>query len=129
MPVDWSRYPPAWRRKISPLIRRVAGNKCEWCGIANGAPLASGRLGRVVLTVAHLGTPYANGQPGDKHDKHDVRRENLAALCQRCHLRFDLEDHLQHARVTRQRKKREQAQGAGQLTLPQFERGEYTYGI
>ena len=55
------------------------------------------------LTVAHLGTPHADGRPGDKHDKHDCRPENLAALCQRCHLAFDLADHVRHGRATRQR--------------------------
>lgn len=119
MPMDLARYPPGWR-KISRVIRRVAGNRCERCGVANGVPLPSGRAGRVVLTVAHLGVPLATGtgwRPGDKHDKHDVRRENLQALCQACHLREDLDDHIAHARATRQRKKREQALQAGQLEL------------
>ncbi len=116
MPVDMSRYPTNWR-KVSLTIRRVAGWRGAWCKIENGAPLPSGRAGKVVLTVAHLGTPYADGQPGNKHDKHDIRRENLLALCQACHLRYDLDEHIQHARQTRQRKKREQAQAAGQLSL------------
>src|SRR5215469_9306307 len=109
MPMNKADYPHNWP-KVSRTIRRIAGNRCEWCGIANGAPLPSGRAGRVVLTVAHLGAPIATGdgwKPGDKHDKHDIRRENLAALCQACHLGYDLEDHVQHARETRQRKKYE----------------------
>jgi hypothetical protein len=116
MPMDKTCYPPGWP-KISRTIRRLAGNCCEWCGIANGAPLPSGRPGKVVLTVAHLGTSYANGQPGNKHEKHDVRRENLAALCQACHLRYDLPDHIQHAKETRHRKKYERAKNNGQLFL------------
>ena len=116
MPIDKSRYPANWP-KVSRTIRRIAGNRCEWCHVANGAPLPSGRKGKVVLTVAHLGTPFPNGQPGDKHDKHDVRRENLAALCQKCHLGYDLEDHVQHARETRQRKKYEEGKKAGQMEL------------
>jgi hypothetical protein len=116
MPVDKKRYPTNWR-KVSLLIRRLAGWRCEWCKIPNGAPLPSGRAGNVVLTVAHLGTPYADGRPGNKHDKHDIRRENLAALCQACHLRYDLDEHIEHAKETRQRKKREQAQAVGQLSL------------
>ncbi len=116
MPVDKNRYPSSWR-KVSLTIRRLAGWRCEWCQIENGAPLPSGRAGRVVLTVAHLGTPYADGRPGDKHDKHDIRRENLAALCARCHLKFDLDEHIQHAKETRARKKRERACASGQLSL------------
>lgn len=119
MPMDISRYPPGWR-KISRTIRRIAGDHCEQCGISNGLPLPSGRPGKVVLTVAHIGAPLATGagwRSGDKHDKHDVRRENLLALCQRCHLAIDLEDHIAHARATRQRKKREQARLSGQIEL------------
>lgn len=116
MPIDKSRYPSSWP-KVSRTIRRIAGNRCEWCGIANGALLPSGRKGKVILTVAHLGKPYADGKPGDKSDKHDIRRENLAALCQACHLHYDLPEHIQHARETRQRKKREQQSTSGQLPL------------
>jgi 5-methylcytosine-specific restriction endonuclease McrA len=120
MPMNKSDYPANWP-KVSRTIRRIAGNRCEWCGVPNGVPLPSGREGCVVLTVAHLGAPIPTGsgwKPGDKHDKHDVRRENLAALCQSCHLRFDQEDHIVHARHTRQRKKRESLLVAGQLVLP-----------
>ncbi len=116
MPVDPTRYPRNWK-KVSLTIRRVAGNRCEWCGVHNGTPLTSGRRGNVVLTVAHLGMEFPDGKPGDKHDKHDVRRENLAALCQKCHLLYDLEDHIEHARQTRQRKKYESARRAGQMEL------------
>jgi hypothetical protein len=119
MPMNRHRYPTAWA-KISLTIRRIAKNRCEFCGVLNGSPLPSGRPGRVVLTVAHLGAPYATGEgwaEGDKHDKHDVRRESLAALCQACHLRLDLPDHIAHAKETRQRKRREQAMDAGQLSL------------
>ena len=116
MPVDRTRYGPNWP-KVSRTIRRIAGNRCEWCGVPNGVPLPSGRKGKVILTVAHLGTPFPDGRPGDKHDKHDVRRENLAALCQRCHLLYDLDDHIAHARETRQRKKREARARSGQIDL------------
>jgi len=59
---------------------------------------------KVVLTVAHLGAPRPDGTPGDKHDKTDVRDENLAALCQRCHLNFDRDEHKQNAARTRRKK-------------------------
>ena len=116
MPVDLKRYPSNWK-KVSRTIRRIAGYQCESCGLANGVPLPSSRKGNVVLTVAHLGTPFPNGTPGDKHDKHDIRRENLAALCQKCHLQYDLQDHIAHAKQTRQRKKYEAAKAAGQQEL------------
>jgi hypothetical protein len=123
-----NRYPPGWR-KMSLAIRRIANYQCEWCGVPLGAPLPSGRKGKVVLSVAHLGAPLATGDgwtAGDKHDKRDVRRENLACLCAGCHLRFDIDEHVEHARETRQRKKREAARAAGQLELfPGEKNAEY----
>jgi hypothetical protein len=119
MPMNRHRYPTAWA-KISLTIRRIAGHRCEFCGVANGSPLPSGRAGKVVLTVAHLGAPLATGDgwvAGSKSDKHDVRRENLRSLCQSCHLEYDREDHIAHAKETRQRKRREQAMQAGQMSL------------
>lgn len=40
---------------------------------------------KIVLTIAHL-----------DHDKlnHEVKDERLAALCQRCHLLYDLDRHI-----------------------------------
>lgn len=54
----------------------------------------------IVLTVAHL-----------DHDTANNSDENLAALCQRCHLRHDAKHHAQNAAKTRAAK-------VGQLTLP-----------
>lgn len=72
---------------------------------------------KVILTVHHIGVDKPDGTPGDPHDKQDCRDENLAALCQRCHLRADIKIHAEHARATRLRKKREQAAKVGQLEL------------
>src|SRR5439155_9136847 len=115
MSMDKSSYGSNWN-KVSKTIRRIANWQCKQCGVPNGVPLPSGRNGKVVLTVAHIGAPFAN-KTGDPHDKHDVRRENLRAWCQRCHLLYDLEDHIQHAKETRQRKKREQIEASGQMSL------------
>lgn len=72
---------------------------------------------RVVLTVHHIGIEKADGSPGDPHDKLDCRDANLIALCQRCHLLADLDDHIAKAHVTRNRKKHEAFREAGQLAL------------
>lgn len=129
MPVDWSRYPKDWP-EVRERIRARSGDICEWCGAPNHTwilrlpgtrqwhPAPEGhlvddlvtlgwRLVRIILTTAHLGTPHADGTPGDKHNKMDTRDENLAHLCQRCHLLYDLEDHVQNAAATRRRKKKE----------------------
>lgn len=145
MPIDWSRYPQTWgtiRRRI--LARATpAGSDvavCEWCGAPNGAyvernpanpreyrlltdaeadalGVAGGRVTRIVLTVAHLGAEREDGTPGDKHDKMDCRDVNLAALCQRCHLKYDIAEHVENAHRTRRVKRVD----AGQGVLPGFE--------
>lgn len=141
MPVDYKRYPANWK-EISKRIREREGNKCKWCGLANGAighrdpggrfwtdeeidRMVEGdtldyepwRRVRIILTVAHLGTDYDDGRPGDKHDKMDVRDCNLAALCQRCHLNYDRDEHIANAKVTYARKRRAAILNTGQMEL------------
>lgn len=97
MPMDRSRYPKNWN-EISRRIRARAGNRCEWCGAQNHVPHpVTGS--RVVLTVAHL-----------DDDPRNNRDNNLAALCQRCHLSYDAPIHANHARETK-RRKRDAARG------------------
>jgi hypothetical protein len=126
-------YPDDWEA-ISLRIRERAGQRCEWCGLENGAlgyrddtgtfhhvpiefadayELDGIRLFKIMLTVAHLGAPKPDGLPGDKRDKQDCRDENLAALCQRCHLNYDRDEHIFNAALTRRRKRIE----AGQMEL------------
>lgn len=142
----YSHYPDNWK-EISLSIRRDrAENKCEWCGLPNGVEGARDMAGKfhsrqslgwmrpddwdllfgageqphyitIVLTVAHLGVPRPDGTPGSKHDKADCRPENLAALCQRCHLNFDRPDHLARAATTRERKQRQRDAQRGWVQL------------
>lgn len=116
MPMDKTKYPKNWN-EISRRIRfERAGNCCEWCCIRNGwyrsedgtwyspdvvADPWFGRLRliKIILTVAHLGVAKPDGTPGDKADTMDCRDENLAALCQRCHLNFDRADHIRNRRI------------------------------
>lgn len=68
---------------ISLWVRVCAGWRCEWCHAEQGKPHP--RTGsKVVLTVAHI----ENMAP------EDVRPQNLAALCQSCHLGHDRKHHL-----------------------------------
>lgn len=124
------RYPKAWKAIRARILAR-AENKCEWCGVANGAtgyrdkdgtfhPCAldafdtdtgscappAHRTFRIVLTIAHV------------HDKspENCADDNLAALCQRDHLRHDLADHMRNAAETRRRKADE---ASGQTTIPE----------
>jgi len=126
-------YPDDWEA-ISLRIRERAGQRCEWCGLENGATgyrddtgtfhhvpiewadayeLDGIHLFKIMLTVAHLGAQKPDGSPGDKRDKRDCRDENLAALCQRCHLNYDRDEHIFNAALTRRRKRI----AAGQMEL------------
>lgn len=103
MPIDYSKYPKNWKTEIRPAILKRAGNRCEKCGVLNGVIGYRDRTGkfhvsdglqaeadaldgehiiRIVLTVAHL-----------NHDLTDSSPENLAALCQKCHLTHDAAQH------------------------------------
>lgn len=117
MPVDMSRYPDNWV-EISNYIRfERAGGRCECtgeCGQHEGRceaihgqphPLTDSK---VILTTAHT---------ENKHDKMDCRPENLKAMCQRCHLIIDLDDHIHNANLTRHSKQRQAALEAGQLEM------------
>lgn len=42
MPIDYSKYPPNWKSEIRPRIIERAGNKCEICGVPNGARILRG---------------------------------------------------------------------------------------
>ena len=101
------RYPKDWK-DISARIRARAQGQCEChgeCGLhrtnpgprrcveRNGQP-AKWAKGKVVLTVAHL-----------DHRPENCADDNLRALCQRCHLRYDAEHHQANARRTRHAKK------------------------
>lgn len=104
MPVDYTLYPPNWKTEIRPRILKRAGNCCEGspryprCRAANDEPHpVTGSM--VVLTIAHL-----------DHDIDNNADHNLAALCQRCHLTHDAQQHAANARQTRDRR-------SGQLAL------------
>ena len=116
MPIDYKKYPKNWKSEIRPQILERAKNKCEFCGVENHAYIFRGIMNgvevyqndqgyifnaenskcidrdyfaeieapakrkaiKVVLTIAHLDHNIAN----NNHD-------NLRALCQRCHNKYD----------------------------------------
>ena len=98
-------YPKDWKIRSRFIRYYRARNRCEWCGAENGKPHPeTGSL--VMLTVAHI----YNKRPSA------ASLLNLAALCQRCHLGHDREDHLRSAARTRWKKKHP---GQAVLTDPQ----------
>lgn len=91
-PENRDRYPRDWPA-ISRRIREREDNRCKWCGAENHQPHpVTGSL--VVLTVAHL-----DNTPENCDD------DNLAALCQRCHLNYDRPIHVANAARTRRARK------------------------
>lgn len=128
MPINPKEYHPKWKL-ISKLVRyRRAQNKCENCGIDNQSVVkrmpdgsyrslsaiewdmvhCSIRYGshnmtsslkkhgftKIVLTVAHL-----------DRDKTNNNFANLKALCQKCHLEHDKEQHIQNRKYGRNHRK------------------------
>lgn len=130
MPFDKSLYPSEWDTEIRPRILKRAENKCEWCGVPNHCRIwrhphddcsriftADPEQGRVwygdkvnefavivVLTIAHV------------HDSNPMacQDDNLAALCNACHLRHDAKMHAMNAVRTRNKA----LENAGQMRLP-----------
>ena len=97
------RYPEDWALRSRFVRFHRAGNRCEWCGVHNYT-LREDTGAVVVLTAAHV---------------YDKRPEacgllNLAALCQRCHLRHDAKDRAQG----RRERARGPPVGAGDLKRP-----------
>ena len=86
-------YPDGWEA-LTWSIKMEQGWRCLWCGAKHYEPHPI-TGSRVVLTTAHL-----------DHDPQNNDRLNLAALCQRCHLRHDHKQHMANAARTRREKKR-----------------------
>lgn len=101
MPIDYKRYPDNWQELREAVLAR-AGNKCEFCGVENyaigvrnedgtfieynameteAADLDGEKVLQIILTVAHL--------DHDEENK-NVTIDRLKALCQRCHLIYDI---------------------------------------
>lgn len=79
-PEKRARYPKNWP-EISRRVRARARGSCEWCG----RPERDG----VVLAAIHI-----------DHDAQNNQGDNLAAVCQRCHLAWDQDQHLATRRAT-----------------------------
>lgn len=74
-PENKKRYPANWQEIRAEILRR-AGNKCEFCGVQNYFTRENGS--RVILTIAHL-----------DHTPENCAPDNLRALCQKCHNKYD----------------------------------------
>ena len=132
------RYPRDWKQ-ITAGIRLRTNNACAQCRAPNGETIVrdderkvyvlphgetfdartgafvgytrgselDGRSVRVVLTVAHL-----------DHDETNNADDNLAALCQKCHLAHDRDDNHRRAQASRSAKRERIDRLRGQTALP-----------
>jgi len=92
-------YPPNWNELVA-AVRMRSDGRCECtgeCGLHKGrrcveqhGSYAQFARGRVMLTTAHL-----------DHKSNTADISKLKAMCQRCHLRYDREQHAQSAYETR----------------------------
>lgn len=115
MPIDYSEYPKDWKQIRERILLR-ANNCCEFCDapnhgiiyrvekgksdwklmpeghIADAMAMDGTKFTKIVLTIAHL-----------DHDKlnHGVTDDRLRALCQRCHLSYDLPRHIENRKYGR----------------------------
>ncbi len=132
MPINYKLYPSNWKTEIRPAILKRANNCCEECEVHNGDYGYRDKEGKfyawytiedalenngydyfdhelkhcydskgnptkaikIVLTIAHLDHNIENNDPS-----------NLKALCQKCHLSLDHNQHRENARETIQKKK------------------------
>lgn len=108
MPFDRKKYPVSWEEFSTEIRFKRAGGQCECsgeCGLHDGRDLfftqakrceerhgfpAKWATGQIVLTVAHLNR--ADGPC--KCDPRCAVAEHVKAMCQRCHLRYDIERHV-----------------------------------
>ena len=72
------RYPKDWKLRSRFVRFYRAKNRCEWCQAENYQPHPI-TGSKVILTVAHV----------FDHRPEVCDLLNLAALCQRCHNRYD----------------------------------------
>jgi len=89
------RYPPDWP-ELARKCKAAAGWCCQFCGIRQGRKRRShrtGKLYRVFLAAAHLDHDPSNPAP------------RLAALCPRCHGRYDWQWRATRAEVDLERLK------------------------
>lgn len=132
MPINYKLYPANWKTEIRPAILERAKHCCEQCGVKNhdiGYRDATGKFYgwqliedlletkgydifchelkncydskgnptkpiKIVLTIAHLDHDITNNDPA-----------NLKALCQKCHLNYDKDQHRGNSRATIEKKK------------------------
>ena len=90
-PENKARYPKDWKDIRARILQR-ANNRCEFCGVENHTYRLNPKTGKnvyIVLTIAHMNEVIE-----------DCSDENLKALCQRCHNKYDAKMRAEHRKIT-----------------------------
>ncbi len=109
MTMDRASYPKDWDAFSKRIRFEVAQGRCQCvgeCGLHGRSLLhpeprrcvevdgeaAKWAKGKIMLTVAHLNAP---GGPCQCHPLCSIET-HVKAMCQRCHLRYDVDLHVRH---------------------------------
>jgi len=116
MPIDYKNYPPNWKTKIVPAVRKRSEGKCEVCGLENHTQVWSYQLRVLSCGRYKLKTFWAKDESDFKrmeyfainpkkvkvvltvahldHDETnwDVTIDRLKDMCQYCHLNYDAKE-------------------------------------
>lgn len=119
MPIDYSKYPPNWKKEIVPAVRERSGGRCEFCGIPNKATMYSVKFklqdsdGRykykriwfsnlndairadMFNDVKHVKVVLTVAHLDHDEENHDVELDRLKDACQVCHLNYDAKEKYQ----------------------------------
>ena len=124
MSINYSKYPKNWKTEIVPRILKRAWNRCEFCGLENGAVVYSlkiyvrvnGKYGFRTIWFRDKRDAERHAWLGSikpvkvvltvahlDHDEtnHDVKDERLKALCQYCHLKYDAKEKIKRIMASR----------------------------
>lgn len=118
------RYPPNWATEIVPRILKRARNKCEICGLENGATIYSAKFNLILSDgqqklraiwfrlredaekIDHLCESIVEVKvvltvAHLDHDEynHKATDNRLKALCQYCHFKYDSMDNLKRSKI------------------------------
>jgi hypothetical protein len=121
MPIDYSKYPPNWKKGIVPEVLARANNCCEECGLKNHSTVWAIKLwvkdaGRykirsiwfrveedarrecTIFAIKKVKVVLTISHTDHDEENHDVQLDRLKALCQVCHLRYDAKE--KYRRIT-----------------------------
>ena len=132
MPIDYKNYPKNWKTEIHKAVMERAKNRCENCNVPNYAvgyrvdgifiPTCgnlyhdSAGRGELSYKEARELVRHCNNFCDDKlivivltkaHLDHNIKNNdlsNLKALCQKCHLDYDKNFHVENRRKTQNSK-------------------------